>query len=68
VLVAEPIGLSSLCVVGIAVATDPIESIEHGKFCNLSTPFASVHLNISAEAIGAHSKNARKMLPRLLIL
>jgi hypothetical protein len=68
VLVPEPIGLSSVCVGGTAVATDPIESTEHGKFCNLSTPFVSGHLNISADAIGAHSKNARKILPGLLIL
>jgi hypothetical protein len=52
VLVPKPIGLSTLGVGGIAVASDPIESTEYGKYCNLSRPFVSVHLNISAGAIG----------------
>jgi hypothetical protein len=50
-----------------AVAADPIESIEHGKFCNLMRPFVSMHLKISADAGGAIRNNAIKRLSDLLI-
>jgi hypothetical protein len=49
------------------VATEPMESIQHGKFWYLTRPLGSTHLKISADADVVTKSNPKKRLPDVLI-